>query len=254
MDIRIGMFLKLGSYENIRDLYENGTVYLNTIQYFRNLEDNELRGDNYEDSTRIVNSLPRTFAIPEIDKEFKKEKNTQINISYPNVSFMSDNVNQFNKKNKRKVKSIIITFVMGVIIAVTAGLILDYIQKENKEPEITTENDNSENTIIFSRKAPIVVFNNGKKGEVEYSISLLIIDTLIVKSYQVFGEPEKAQNYLLNRIRNEIIKEMERVSLEYARKKRDEIEDKILRSTYKDQIRCGYSIISLNINEIKTSG
>lgn len=84
MDIRIGMFLKLGSYENIRDLYENGTIYLNTIQYFRNLEDNELRGDNYEGSTRIVNSLPGTFTIPGVDKEFKYEK-VKYQVAYETV-------------------------------------------------------------------------------------------------------------------------------------------------------------------------
>ncbi|TFF35376.1 hypothetical protein [Mucilaginibacter psychrotolerans] len=62
----IGMFLKFGSEENIRDLYENGTIYLNTIQYFRRVEDNQLRGDSYEGISRIKNYPPGTFEIPSL--------------------------------------------------------------------------------------------------------------------------------------------------------------------------------------------
>tara|TARA_R110002124_G_scaffold201818_1_gene368368 strand:+ start:363 stop:995 length:633 start_codon:yes stop_codon:yes gene_type:complete len=68
------MFLKLGSLENITDLYENGTIYINTIEFFKKIEDNELRGDNYEGASEIINSLPGTFRIPGIDRDFKYEK------------------------------------------------------------------------------------------------------------------------------------------------------------------------------------
>jgi len=70
----IKMFLKLGSLENITDLYENGTIYINTIEYFKKIEDNDLRGDNYEGASEIINSLPGTFRIPGIDRDFKYEK------------------------------------------------------------------------------------------------------------------------------------------------------------------------------------
>ena len=70
----IKMFLKLGSLKNITDLYENGTVYINTIEFFKKIEDNELRGDNYEGASEIINSLPGTFRIPGIDRDFKYEK------------------------------------------------------------------------------------------------------------------------------------------------------------------------------------
>ena len=43
----IKLFLKLGSEKNILDLFENGTIYMNTIEYFRKVEDEELRGDKY---------------------------------------------------------------------------------------------------------------------------------------------------------------------------------------------------------------
>jgi hypothetical protein len=70
MDHTIKLFLKLGSEENILDLFKNGTIYMNTIEYFRKVEDGELRGDKYEGVSRIVNSLPGTFKIKGIDREF----------------------------------------------------------------------------------------------------------------------------------------------------------------------------------------
>ena len=70
----IKMFLKFGSQDNIEDLYNNGTVFLNTIEYFRKQEDNELRGDKYEGASKIINSLLGTFRIPNVDKDFRYEK------------------------------------------------------------------------------------------------------------------------------------------------------------------------------------
>ena len=70
MEHTIKLFLKLGSEENILDLFENGTIYMNTIEYFRKIEDGELRGDKYEGVSRIINSLTGTFKIKGIDREF----------------------------------------------------------------------------------------------------------------------------------------------------------------------------------------
>ena len=70
MEHTIKILLKFGSEENILDLFENGTIYMNTIEYFRKVEDGELRGDKYEGVSRIINSLPGTFKIPGIDREF----------------------------------------------------------------------------------------------------------------------------------------------------------------------------------------
>lgn len=70
MQHTIIFFLKLGSEENILDLFENGTIYMNTIEYFRKVEDEELRGDKYEGVSRVINSLPGTFKIPGIEREF----------------------------------------------------------------------------------------------------------------------------------------------------------------------------------------
>ena len=74
MEHTIKLFLKLGSEENILDLFENGTIYMNTIEYFRKVEDEELRGDKYEGVSKVINSLPGTFKIPGIDREFNYVK------------------------------------------------------------------------------------------------------------------------------------------------------------------------------------
>ncbi|WP_146193468.1 hypothetical protein [Flavobacterium sediminis] len=47
---------------------------MNTIEYFRKVEDEELRGDRYEGVSRVINSLPGTFKIPGIDREFNYVK------------------------------------------------------------------------------------------------------------------------------------------------------------------------------------
>ena len=47
---------------------------MNTIEYFRKVEDEELRGDKYEGVSRVINSLPGTFKIPGIDREFNYAK------------------------------------------------------------------------------------------------------------------------------------------------------------------------------------
>lgn len=67
MNHTIALFLKFGSKEHMLDLYRNGTIYFNTIQYFRLIEDEELRGDKYEGASQIINSLPGSFHIPSLN-------------------------------------------------------------------------------------------------------------------------------------------------------------------------------------------
>lgn len=74
MTHEIALFLKFGSEKNIRDLYENGTVFINTIEQHRKTNDDFLRGDKYEGASRIVNSLPGKFKIPGITREFNYKR------------------------------------------------------------------------------------------------------------------------------------------------------------------------------------
>ncbi|OAD92726.1 hypothetical protein A7A78_02110 [Aequorivita soesokkakensis] len=67
-------FLKFGSEKNMTDFIENGTVYFNTIDYFQRLEEQGLRGDKYEGTTKITNYheyeyLKVTITIPETGKQ-----------------------------------------------------------------------------------------------------------------------------------------------------------------------------------------
>lgn len=67
------IFFKFGSEKHITDLFENGTIYFNTIDYFQNLEEQGLRGDKYEGTTKITNhksdKLKLTVTIPETGEE-----------------------------------------------------------------------------------------------------------------------------------------------------------------------------------------
>ena len=74
MDHTIKMFLKFGEHQYMRDLLENGTIYMNTVEWFRKKENDELRGDSYEGATRVINSLPGTFNLPGIERDFRYEK------------------------------------------------------------------------------------------------------------------------------------------------------------------------------------
>lgn len=72
-DLYIHCFIKFGSRYTITDLYENGTVYLNPVQYFKNLED-KFRGDSYEGASYIHNLPAGQFRISiggkQIDRDF----------------------------------------------------------------------------------------------------------------------------------------------------------------------------------------
>lgn len=79
--VNILTFIKFGSERNTLDLYENGTIYCNTIEYFRKLEDDYLRGDSYEGTFKITNYPPDskvTLKLPE-NKELEL-KNARLHL------------------------------------------------------------------------------------------------------------------------------------------------------------------------------
>jgi hypothetical protein len=63
MDHSIISFLKFGSEERIIDMYQNGTIYINTIEYFKRHKDEKGRGDPYEGASRIINYPPGEIKI-----------------------------------------------------------------------------------------------------------------------------------------------------------------------------------------------
>lgn len=65
------LFIKIGSEEYMRDLYENGTIYMNTLRYFRKVEDGGLRGDPYECASDIVDRNDATIRLPFMDEDIK---------------------------------------------------------------------------------------------------------------------------------------------------------------------------------------
>jgi hypothetical protein len=67
----IKLFLKFGSERNIRSLQEDGTIYMNSIQRFRKIENDELRGDSYEGISWIKNIPGGEFQIEGINHKTK---------------------------------------------------------------------------------------------------------------------------------------------------------------------------------------
>lgn len=57
------MFLKFGEEKYMRDLFENGTIYMNQIDFFRKAEDGKLRGDKYEGVSEVFNYPPGQFKL-----------------------------------------------------------------------------------------------------------------------------------------------------------------------------------------------
>lgn len=56
-------FLKFGDENRINDMFENGTIFINTIEYFRKHKDKKGRGDPYEGASYIKNYPPGIFEI-----------------------------------------------------------------------------------------------------------------------------------------------------------------------------------------------
>lgn len=86
MKDRIHLLLKFGSKKNIEDLYKNGTVYLNTLEYFQFQENNSYRGDPQEATVHIKNfqnpeNYTLTFTDTKTGKSFSKK---------PGELFLSD--------------------------------------------------------------------------------------------------------------------------------------------------------------------
>ena len=57
------MLIKFSEEKYILDLYNNGTVFMNSIQYFREFEDNNLKGDVYEGVNSLTNYPKGEFEI-----------------------------------------------------------------------------------------------------------------------------------------------------------------------------------------------
>mgnify|MGYP001191768518 CR=1 FL=1 len=59
--------IKFGSEKYVIDLIENGTIYMNSINSFRKIEDDCLRGDSYEGINQIWNLPAGQFEIPSLN-------------------------------------------------------------------------------------------------------------------------------------------------------------------------------------------
>jgi len=67
MSSKILTFAKFGAEEHMRAFFEQGLVYMNPIQHFRQTEDQQLRGDHYEGVSKIKNLPPGIMEITALD-------------------------------------------------------------------------------------------------------------------------------------------------------------------------------------------
>lgn len=75
--INISTFIKFGEEVHIRDLYENGTIYCRSMDIFKVIEDNDLRGDSWEGK-----ELVRTFTDSDkVKLEISKGNNVIANLT-----------------------------------------------------------------------------------------------------------------------------------------------------------------------------
>lgn len=66
------LLFRFGATEHIDQLYEEGTLHCNTIQYFAKIEDNDLRGDPDEHAFKYTQSTPGSIlTITPIEGEYK---------------------------------------------------------------------------------------------------------------------------------------------------------------------------------------
>lgn len=78
------LLLKFGEKKYMNDLFYNGNIFMNSIQFFRKFEDGKLRGDKYEGISKVWNFPSGTFEIESLN--YKGEYiSIHLRESYENV-------------------------------------------------------------------------------------------------------------------------------------------------------------------------
>src|SRR5687768_13007958 len=86
MVVNISGFIKIGSKDNILDLYENGTVYCNTIQRFKEMDEADGRGDSFEG----ISFLRNISNIKRIELQVKDKSKPPIRLNTNGVLQIKD--------------------------------------------------------------------------------------------------------------------------------------------------------------------
>jgi hypothetical protein len=63
--------IKFGSYENMCSLRDKGEIYMNTLPYFRQIEDDGLRGDPFDSVNEIQRGTKGHVVIPSTGKKIR---------------------------------------------------------------------------------------------------------------------------------------------------------------------------------------
>lgn len=180
----------------------------------------------------------------------QSDKNQAIEQNYnaENITITNGDSNTVNNTNgtRGKPEPIIKRVIIGIIIIIIAGIAMIYIKdylKTNGNDDVNTK---------YTTQPISLVFQNGEKAKLYYSINLSLIDSLILKTVQRFGSEEKAVDYISLKTKNQIISTLESTTIETARLKRDSLAKTIIKKTITEQIYSGFKISTLNLNEIET--
>lgn len=60
-----GTLIKFGKLEHLQQLRDEGLLYMNNLMYFRNLGDNEHRGDPFEGASQVISGPRATMVMPD---------------------------------------------------------------------------------------------------------------------------------------------------------------------------------------------
>jgi hypothetical protein len=129
-------------------------------------------------------------------------------------------------------------------VLIILGLIVVLIPSTKKEDENKGEYYHNPLTVNFS---------DGIKATVLYDFQMSMTDDEIqfLKAVNRFGTEEKIMSYISSNVRNELIKELEKIPYNLAKNNRDSLEMLIIESTLSDQENAGLSISNFHINEIE---
>lgn len=196
------------------DLIENGTIYFNTIEYFRKLEGQIARGDNYEGTIKITNyyeheKLKLTLTIPETGEKIELKPNkfhlreflTELKGNlYSIYSIKSTDVMDLDFKIDQRVKKFGTHFVIIKNVRKFLDLIceeirkqdisyraktVNYYEKEKLNGEVTLFDKTTEyeyqkefRIVLYTNEIKPIVFKIGNLSEIAELFETKAIDNM----------------------------------------------------------------------------
>jgi hypothetical protein len=88
--MKLHFLAKIGTRENMEDLYHNGTVYMNTIKYFKKEEENEQKRDDREGILHIKQMAWFDIEVNGKIYKFRKEAGVGVDFIFDNGQYREE--------------------------------------------------------------------------------------------------------------------------------------------------------------------